>query len=145
LFLPQGHTVNADFLDAHRRHLRDADTLWDATCLANADHLYGMAAECGLKRLMIAFGMTTDGMGTPTERKDKIHIDAVWDRYDAYRSGHVEGLQYGLPPTNPFNDWSASQRYAPEQNFDRARVKPHRIGAHTVTELIQKAKTEGLL
>lgn len=137
--------MNADFLDAHRRHLRDADTLWNAACLANADHLYGMAAECGLKRLMIKFGMLTDQTGKPENVKDRSHIDAVWTRYDAYRSGHFEGLQYGLPSTNPFHDWKVSQRYAPEQNFDRVRVESHRIGAHTVRDCIKNAERDGLL
>jgi hypothetical protein len=137
--------VNADFLDAHRRHLRDADALFTASRWANADHLYGMAAECGLKRLMMAFGMETDNQGTPKNRRDWIHAEKVWARYDAYRSGHVEGLQYGLPPTNPFNDWSASQRYAPEQYFDPVRVEPHRIGAHAVADCVKNAERAGLL
>ena len=70
--------MNADFLDAHRRHLRDADYLFSASRLANADHLYGMAAECGLKRLMMAFGMQTDNTGSPVDRqKDRIHAEKV--------------------------------------------------------------------
>ncbi|MEC5213052.1 hypothetical protein RCH06_001594, partial [Polaromonas sp. CG_9.5] len=73
--------MNADFLDAHHRHLRDADCLFSASHLANADHLYGMAAECGLKRLMIAFGMQTNDTGAPENRKkDWIHAEKVWVR-----------------------------------------------------------------
>ena len=85
--------MTADFLDAHRRHLRDADALFDASRLANADHLYGMAAECGLKRLMIAFGMETDNTGAPKSQRDWIHVEKVWARYEAYRSGYVQGVQ----------------------------------------------------
>jgi hypothetical protein len=134
--------VNADFLDAHRRHLRDADTLLGASRLANADHLYGMAAECGLKRLMIAFGMPTDSKGSPTVKDDKTHIDAVWSRYETYRSGRIK---YDLPPLNPFNDWRAHQRYAQEQSFDLVRVIPHKIAAHTVGDCVKNAERDGLL
>jgi hypothetical protein len=52
--------MQADFLDAHERHWQDAELLLTNQRLANADHLYGMSAECGLKRLMLAFGMTYD-------------------------------------------------------------------------------------
>ncbi len=43
--------MQADFLDAHERHWQDAELLLTNQRLANADHLYGMSAECGLKRL----------------------------------------------------------------------------------------------
>ncbi|WHF34964.1 hypothetical protein [Aeromonas salmonicida] len=47
--------MQADFLDAHARHWDDAESLLQAQRWANADHLYGMAAECGLKQLMRVF------------------------------------------------------------------------------------------
>jgi hypothetical protein len=138
--------MNADFLDAHRRHSRDADYLFSASRLANADHLYGMVAECGLKRLMMAFGMQTDDTGAPVDRKkDWIHAEKVWMRYEAYRSGPVQGQQYGLPSSNPFNDWEAKQRYAQEQCFDHARVAPHQAAAHMVCELVKNAEMAGLV
>jgi hypothetical protein len=95
--------MNADFLDAHRRHLCDADYLFNASHLANADQLYGMAAECGLKQLMLAFGMKVRAAdGAPEKREDREHIDKLWIRYEAYRSGTVQGVQYGLPSSSPF-------------------------------------------
>jgi hypothetical protein len=42
--------MNTDFLDAHERHHDDADHLHANARHANADHLYGVSAECGLKR-----------------------------------------------------------------------------------------------
>ncbi len=42
--------MSVDFGDAHIRHWKDAELLYCVQHLANADHLYGMAAECGLKR-----------------------------------------------------------------------------------------------
>lgn len=138
--------MNTDFLDAHHRHLRDADSLFSASRLANADHLYGMAAECGLKQLMIAFGMETDNTGAPKNRSaDWIHAEKVWTRYETYRSGHIQGVQYGLPPSNPFEDWKAEQRYAQERCFDHARVQPHRTAAHTVRGLVKNAEKAGFV
>jgi len=143
--------MNADYLDAHHRHWEDAERLFSAERLANADHLYGVAAECGLKRLMQAFNMILTSDGNPESRADRVHVMEIkkpgnaWDRYESYRSGHHHGANYGLPATNPFLDWDVSQRYAHRRNFDVLRVTPHRICANAVHELIKKATLEGLL
>lgn len=138
--------MNTDYLDAFHRYLRDADYLFSALHLANADHLYGMAAECGLKRLMIAFGMQLDSAGAPVDRKkDWIHAEKVWGRYESYRSGNVAGDQFGLPSSNPFEDWKVEQRYAQEQCFTHALVEPHRSAAHNIHDLVKKAEKAGLI
>lgn len=134
--------MNSDFLDAHERHWQDAELLFLNSRLANADHLYGMAAECGLKRLMVAFGMPCDSSGTPIH--DKFHVDKVWSRYETYRSGHLFGSSYPLPE-NPFEDWNVNQRYAHQSNFDQDRVNPHKDGASIVKQLLDKARRAGLL
>ncbi|MEI7673390.1 MAG: SAM-dependent methyltransferase, partial [Deltaproteobacteria bacterium] len=70
--------MNTDYLDAHDRHWQDAGLLFASTRIANADHLYGMAAECGLKRLMVAFGMTVENDGGPADKSDRIHANHTW-------------------------------------------------------------------
>lgn len=138
--------MNPDFLDAHSRHWEDAEMLFNDSRLPNADHLYGMAAECGLKRLMMVFGMQVDSTtGNPSDRQDWKHIDQIWCRFESYRSGHTLGVNYVLPANAPFSDWKAEQRYANRSNFDNARVQPHRDGAQEVRKLIKKAQIAGLL
>lgn len=138
--------MNLDFLDAHDRHLNDADQLFKAQRWANADHLYGMAAECGLKQLMIKFGMDFNyEKWKPVDQNDVKHADQLWDRYDAYRSGHQQGIHYALPPSNPFQNWNVAQRYAHQSHFDENYLLPHQNGANAVSALIKKAKEEGLL
>lgn len=140
-------TLQADFLDAHERHLDDAERLFQAGRLANADHLYGMASECGLKRLMVAFGMAVDPTtGDPVAReKDRKHVDLIWMRFETYRSGHHRGTGYVLPNPNPFDNWKAEQRYARRGSFDTVRVEAHRNATQVVCELIKKARREGLI
>jgi hypothetical protein len=141
-----GTTMNADYFDAHERHWDDAERLFTAQRWANADHLYGMAAECGLKRLMLAFGMDFDAVGDkPATSADRVHADGVWARYESYRSGHPQGARYGLPATNPFNDWQVSQRYAHQAYFTEARAGQHRTGADLVNGLVISALVEGVL
>jgi hypothetical protein len=137
--------MNADFLDAHQRHLKDAERLFLLQRWANADHLYGVAAECGLKTLMIVFGMGTDSTGTPLLKDDKQHADRIWVRFESYRSGFLPGAGYSLPGSNPFVGWNVNQRYAHQTNFDQRSVKPHQDGAWAVRDLVKKAQLEGLL
>lgn len=136
--------MNADFLDAHDRHWSDADFLHSNSLWANADHLYGMAAECGLKRIMQVFGMPLNSKGSPQQKADWVHADGIWVRFESYRSGHHLGAAYALPTPSPFGDWCASQRYAHRSNFDKARAESHRNGASVVRTLVQKARREGL-
>jgi hypothetical protein len=136
-------SLNADFLDAHDRHWDDAEELRGKKRFANSDHLYGLTAECGLKRLMMSFGMRVDsGSGDPVDRSDWVHADKVWDRYESYRSGHPAGPRYALSAGNPFSDWQVSQRYANQGDFDGARVQGHRTGAELVRSLVNKALKE---
>jgi hypothetical protein len=142
--------MQSDFFDAHHRHWEDANHLFAASHLANADHLYGLAAECGLKRLMMAFGMNVDSAtGTPTDKADRVHAaetgrNDIWARYETYRSGH-QAATYLLGSTNPFADWDVSQRYFHRSHFDSTRVETHRQGACNVHSLIQKAILEGIV
>lgn len=138
--------MQADFLDAHERHWDDAERLSQAQRWANADHLYGLAVECGLKRLMLAFGMPYDAArDRPSQQRDRLHANGIWDRFDSYRSGHAQGSGYTLPPSNPFDDWDVADRYAHQASFDVARVGGHQAGAQVVRGLIAKAQREGLL
>lgn len=135
----------ADFLDAHHRHWNDAQTLFDLRRFANADHLYGFAAECGLKALMVVFGMPTNN-GNPRLPEDRKHMDQdLWDRFESYRQGHSSGAAYALPNANPFKDWKTSDRYAHRSHFDQNRVELHRQGAEMVRELVKHAQRTGVL
>lgn len=138
--------MQADFLDAHERHWCDADRLFSAGRYANADHLYGMAAECGLKRLMVRFGMTVNpATGAPKNSSDWKHANNIWARFESYRNGRVEGVDYGLPTPNPFDNWDVSDRYAHQSSFNHAGVQLHQAGAAVICDLIKKAQREGLL
>jgi len=136
--------MNLDFLDAHERHWEDAELLKDANRLANADHLFGISAECGLKCLMIPFGMPMD-TDKPKDRNDRVHANEIWIRFEAYRSGHLQGINYSLSLPDPFMDWDVKQRYARRVDFDISRLANHRTGAEVVLNLIKKAKRDGLL
>jgi hypothetical protein len=135
----------ADFLDAHDRHWEDGEMLFEKEHWPNADHLYGVSAECGLKWLMRLFGMPCDPVsGDPRDKSDRVHADGVWDRYESYRCGRVEGVGYPLPAQNPFDDWSVSQRYEHRDHFGKGVAERHRRGALNVRRLVGAARRDGL-
>lgn len=134
-----------DFFDAHERHYDDAELLYAQERWANADHLFGIAAECGLKALTVKL---KGGELVGVERR---HINEpskplnAWDIFETYRGGHVMGAKFAMPASNPFFDWDVSQRYAHRANFNEAVVDPHRNGANLVMGLLVTADVEGLL
>jgi len=135
--------MQADFLDAHYRHWKDAEILFAQARLANADHLYGIAAECGLKKLMQIFGMPIDlHNGSPLNSKDKKHINQLRAQYITYLSGSYS-TYYSLSSIDPFKNWDVANRYSADVFFDNSYVEPHKIGASDINELILKAKSRG--
>jgi len=139
------HIMTTEFYDAFERHAEDAETLFQAARWANADHLFGLATECGLKRLMLEFGMRWDtGKDVPQDQPDRVHVDLAWDRYEHYRAGYG-AMKYVLSAPNVFNDWKVFQRYAKQSNFDLVRVNPHRNGCEEVRVLLQQAILDGII
>ena len=135
-----------DFLAAMKRHWQYAELLCnqDHKRLPNADHLYGLAAECGLKAIMEKADEPLDLDNRQDHRKKyKKHINATWGHYKDFRSGRL--ASYALSTSNPFDNWLVDQRYAAELHFEEEKVNKHREGAREVYDLVERAKDEGLL
>ncbi len=83
----------ADFRDAWMRHKEDGDLLYKKKRWANADHLYGLAVECGLKAVMQALGMAVNPTGVPVSRQHRVHLPDIWYAFHAfvYRSSGSSG------------------------------------------------------
>ena len=133
----------ADFADAHLRHWEDAESLFALDHWANADHLYGLSAECGLKAVMRKLGMQVDDQGAPMERKHREHIDKLWPTYIDFAEGQHE--QHYVLCGAPFADWSINDRYANRNHFTQPNVEPHRAAAAQVCDIVKRAITDGLL
>ncbi len=93
----QGHPA---FGDAHRRHWQDAELLLRHERWANADQLYGLSAECGLKAVMRSLRMMdVDSHGVPTRREHRQHVknfglrrfrEQAWDLFREHLYDDVE-------------------------------------------------------
>jgi hypothetical protein len=134
-----------DYLDAMERHWLDAEKLFhlNPPSLANADQLYGLSAECGLKALMRKWGMQLNHNNVPVDSLDRKHADHIWVRYETYRQGRSTTL--ALPTTNPFDDWSFHLRYSNRNYFQQTVVEGHMRGAALVKSLVGQAKHDGEL
>jgi hypothetical protein len=136
--------MRCDFYNAFNRHWHDAEFLFAGSRMGNAGQLYAYSAECGLKCLMLVFGMRPDPQtGIPTGQ-DKVHANKIWDRYEVYRAG-IGAANYSLPQANPFDSWDISDRYANDVNFIRADIGRYRGGAKAVKKLVVQAVLEGRL
>ena len=136
----------ADFFDAHHRHWEDAELLFDNARWASADQMYGFSAECGLKAVMKALGMSVDVTGTPEKRKHRQHVQNLWPVFRTFAQGHG-GIRFSsrLPEDNPFCDWSHHDRYAHRQHWEETSLAQHRDAAQGVLNMVQVARRDGQL
>ena len=135
----------SDFPDAHQRHWEDGERLYQAQRWANADHLYGLSAECGLKAVMAGLGMPTDSMGNPTESQYRVHVNVLWDVFLTFLEGRMARYIGLVPHTNPFRDWRVEQRYAHQKHVTREIAQAHREATDKVRLLVLRAREDGVL
>lgn len=136
-----------DFRDAAKRHWDDAGHLTIDSRHPNADHLFGIAAECALKAVMGALGMRRRPSGDPDEARHRVHIDRLWDEFRTFASGRSAAHYVTLLPAgrNPFHNWDASQRYSNRSQFVRATVVLHQQGAEATMQVLQRARLDGII
>ena len=133
-----------DFRDAAKRHWEDSGYLFADTRLANADHLFGLSAECALKSVMQGLGMRLVNNNKP-EDPYACHINALWDEFITFAHNRG-GAKYankidGSP--NPFDDWDVNQRYDHRSIFTVAKANKHQQAAKTTMIILQSAILDG--
>jgi len=144
--MPRGERVSVDYLDSAERHRTDAEHLFKSERWPNADQLYGLAAECGLKAIMQALGMLLRPDGAPQEAKYRVHVDKLWGEFLTFANG-ISGMAYAslLPQDCPFQDWSIEQRYHHSAAIPRERVAAHRAATKQVFDALGNARVDGRL
>ncbi|MFJ8488798.1 hypothetical protein ACIRBZ_10570 [Streptomyces sp. NPDC094038] len=89
-------TQEDHFASAAQRHFRDADFLRDDGRLPAADHLYGFAAECATKCLLLHFTEVSmgprPGEAKPSSKPWAEHPDHPGDPDRIIEFGHVNEL-----------------------------------------------------
>lgn len=104
------------------RHFKDAQYLEKDERLANADQLYGFAAECAIKLVWPL-----------SPRIPHIHINDLWDQVHLQKMVRPYPSLYEiLRKTNPFANWSASQRYEKDNFVSKKSLAIHRDTAKRI-------------
>jgi hypothetical protein len=145
-------TVPSNFAAAGQRHLKDAQTLHQQQRWANADHLSGIAAECGLKAILLQFlGGVPNPRGMPTHptmppRHHYGHINSMWSELAATSHGRG-GAQFAalISVPCPFTNWDVSERYSDGTHIDEQRAGQHLSEAQKILALHEQAKINGVL
>jgi hypothetical protein len=134
-----------DFRDAAERHWEDAACLLAESHMANADHLFGLSAECALKAIMLALGMTLRPDGVPADRQHRVHIDQLWNEFVSFANAR-SGARYASPLSgvpNPFVNWNVNQRYNHRADVTPGVAEDHHQAARTVKQVLDQAVLNG--
>ncbi|MBF0346450.1 MAG: hypothetical protein HQL81_02175 [Magnetococcales bacterium] len=88
------------YAKAAERHLRDAEFLLKNQRNANADHLYGLAAECMIKALWIAH----DPQMNKKNKKFSIHMNknVLWNNFISLNEKQRKDTALSTPPMDNF-------------------------------------------
>ena len=131
-----------DYDDARRRHWDDAEFLFANGRYANADHLYGISAECALKAVMQRLGMPVDA------QRYRRHLPALWRLFldsVAGRPGasRLEALlSEAFRERTAFFDWRIADRYARAKCFRRGNVELHRVETQRIRVMYDQERLD---
>lgn len=145
------HSYPVDFVAAAHRHMYDAKLLEKCGRIANAGCLYGYVAECGLKSMLIWYGVGRDSDGSPSNvgtTKYKVHINQLLDgsrfaTLHTFVSGRGgSSLLSLMPDIAHFADWDVAHRYFADTALP-ASFSNWRTAAHQVGRMLDRARTMG--
>lgn len=124
-----------DMPAAARRHLEAADALFEGAKRDVAGYLYGIAAECAIKAMMLS-----DGMRPSDNRRDDpffAHFpelrtmlrDRQWGRRGTVLRRFVESDDF-------LNQWDTQMRYCKGSDIKEQWIQKWKTQAHDVVDCI---------
>lgn len=120
-----------NFGAAARRNFEDAELLYTNRRYTSADHLYGIAAECALKEVLLLGGYATldNSYVSINNRQVKDHAGGarnIWTTTSIFLHGRVEIELLALLNENPLQDWNIDKRYSDGTEIMQPDVLDHR-------------------
>lgn len=137
--------MTTNYRDAAVRHYVDGTALHAGKRHANADQLFGLAAECALKAVMVGLGMQVTKKGAPRDHAHKVHMPELWMAYQSFAEGRLASRYLEpLSHRNPFDDWKVDQRYWASSAIGSGRSKDHRDAATSCRASMELAVLDGV-
>ena len=135
--------MSTDYLDAAKRHMADAESL-KPNSWANADHLFGVAAECALKQLMTSLGMEVHPDGNPKDPGHTIHMPHIWSAFQSFAQGRLAARYLRpLSTQNTFSSWAIEQRYAHRSDITPSQADHHHKAASECMATLEMMHLDG--
>lgn len=142
-------TKLVDFHKAAKRHYSDAELLMNHTRQATAGQLYGFAAECGIKSLLVWKGYPTHSVsGELIEKKKtfRAHIDELIQNINMLHTfldgrGAARYLAM-IPSIRDFSDWKTDHRYYLDSALPPSVLK-WRGAAREVLQMLDEVTLDG--
>jgi hypothetical protein len=108
------------------RHYKDGELLASTSRLENADHLFGLAAECAIK-VALAHSISQKAIS----QVPYVHINqGLWGAaLLQIQAKRFPGLALLLKGNNPFSDWDVGQRYFGDGVVKQPTIDNHRKAA----------------
>lgn len=129
---------------AARRHLKDANLLYEEKRFANAWLLYGFCVECGLSALLVKFEAPLDNFGNievGTYRQHMPHMrKAVNDFIQKESSGRqVQSYLVNLPTLKMLDGWLIYHRYYSDEKIPfLGNIDDWKQAAHEVETMLDR-------
>jgi hypothetical protein len=143
--------ASPDFKAAALRHHRDAQYLLAGRRWPNADHLAGVAAECGLKAILLGYlGATLNKWDKPvhplaTTRGQALgHVNELWGQLPLIVRGRsARPFTALLTWQAPFNGWDVGDRYSDGKAISETDAGDHVTTAGKILLMLQQAEIKG--
>lgn len=144
------------YTEAARRHFKDAVILLSGSRQANAGQLFGLAAECGLKAVVVACGVPTDSEGSVQKlpgipgKGFRDHLPYLHNTATV-SGGLVPDGRFSnrymamMPNLGAFLDWAVDQRYWSDSAVPASSLPGWQAAAQEVMQAVDQAKQDGLL
>jgi hypothetical protein len=144
------------YAESARRHFHDAGVLLNGGREPNAGQLFGFAAECGVKAILVACGAPADSegsIGKPTGvagKGFKEHMPQLHQAAVAFGSLVPDGrftakYMAAMPNLSHFADWLVAHRYWYAGAIPIASVGKWQSAAGEVLAALDQAKNDGVL
>lgn len=144
------------YTQAARRHFKDAGLLLSGGRQANAGQLLGLAAECGVKAIVVACGAPTDAEGSvgkvsgATGKGFRDHMPELHQAATAFGGLLPDGrfstrYMAMMPKLAAFSDWAVDQRYWLDAAWPAASLPHWHAAAGEVMQAVDQAEQDGVL